>query len=103
MSNPVSAAPESGAGYLEISEKGFGLLPSAENHFQPKPTDIFVTPDTIKQNYLREGSLVAGPLKPPHRRTSPRLRQADTLKGMPLTEYTKAVRLENLTTSELTE
>ncbi|MEI7808972.1 MAG: transcription termination factor Rho, partial [Verrucomicrobiota bacterium] len=39
--------PNYGCGYLEISEKGFGFLRTAQNHFHPKPTDIFVTPDTI--------------------------------------------------------
>src|SRR5690242_15751577 len=54
---PPQANHEIGAGYLEISEKGFGFLRTAENHFHPKPADIFVTPDTIKRNFLREGSL----------------------------------------------
>jgi transcription termination factor Rho len=56
---------ESGSGYLEISEKGFGFLRTAQNHFHPKPTDIFVTPDTIKRSFLREGSYVVGPTQPP--------------------------------------
>ena len=30
-----------GSGHLEISEKGFGFLRTAANHFHPKPTDIF--------------------------------------------------------------
>ena len=51
----------SGSGYLEISEKGFGFLRTAQNHYHPKPTDIFVTPDTIRRNFLREGSLIEGP------------------------------------------
>src|SRR5438132_709035 len=103
MSTKANGTPDYGTGYLEISEKGFGFLRSAENHFQPKPTDIFVTPDTIKKNFLREGSLVAGPLQPPHRGTSPQLREVDKVNGMPFTEYTKAVRFENLTTIDPTE
>ncbi|MGH7973642.1 MAG: hypothetical protein ACREIC_33410, partial [Limisphaerales bacterium] len=64
-SNHSNAAPtDSGSGYLEISEKGFGFLRTSENHFHPKPSDIFVTPDTIKRNFLREGSLVEGPTQP---------------------------------------
>ena len=50
-----ASTPVLGSGYLEISEKGFGFLRSAEHHYQPKPTDIFVTPDTIKKNFLRNG------------------------------------------------
>lgn len=87
-----------GAGYLEISEKGFGFLRTAENHFHPKPTDIFVTPDTIKRHFLREGSYVAGPTQPPHRGNSPQLKVVDRVNDMTFDAYTKSVRFENLTT-----
>src|SRR6266540_5538807 len=97
MSNQPNGTPEIGSGYLEISEKGFGFLRSPENHFHPKPTDIFVTPDTIKRNFLREGSLVAGPTQPPHRGTSPQLKSVEKVNDMPFEDYTKAVRFENLT------
>src|SRR2546426_4294304 len=103
MSTKPNGTPEYGSGYLEISEKGFGFLRSADNHFQPKPTDIFVTPDTIKKHFLREGSLVAGPLQPPHRGTSPQLREVDKVNGLAFTDYTKAVRFENLTTIDPTQ
>jgi len=68
---------DAGSGYLEISEKGFGFLRTAANHFHPKPTDIFVTPDTIRRNFLREGSHVVGTTQPPHRGTSPQLKTVD--------------------------
>src|SRR5438094_3438769 len=87
-----------GAGYLEISEKGFGFLRTSQNHFHPKPTDIFVTPDTIKRNFLREGSLVAGPTQPPHRGNSPQLKAVEKVNEMKFEDYTKSVRFENLTT-----
>jgi transcription termination factor Rho len=90
--------PDHGSGYLEISEKGFGFLRSPENHFSPKPTDIFVTPDTIKKNFLREGCLVAGPLQPPHRGSSSQLKAVDSVNKMAFADYTKSVRFENLTT-----
>jgi transcription termination factor Rho len=98
MSNAPSATSEYGTGYLEIAEKGFGFLRSPDNHFHPKPTDIFVTPDTIKRNFLREGSHVSGSLQPPHRGSSPQLKTVDKVNDMPFDEYTKAVRFENLTT-----
>jgi transcription termination factor Rho len=96
MSN--AQATETGSGYLEISEKGFGFLRSAAHHYQPKPSDIFVTPDTIKKNFLREGCLVQGPTQPPHRGTSPQLKEVEKVNDMPFQEYTKAMRFENLTT-----
>src|SRR5256714_3912058 len=98
MSNAPNGTPDSGAGYLEISEKGFGFLRSSDNHFHPKPTDIFVTPDTIKRNFLREGCLVAGPLQPPHRGSSSQLKAVDKVNDLPFEQYTKSVRFENLTT-----
>jgi transcription termination factor Rho len=89
---------EQGSGYLEISDKGFGFLRSSEQHFSPKPSDIFVTPDTIKKSFLREGCHVSGTLQPPHRGNSSQLRQVDKVNDMPFDEYTQAVRFENLTT-----
>src|SRR5688572_21068151 len=100
MSNSAS---EPGSGYLEISEKGFGFLRSAAHHYQPKPTDIFVTPDTIKKNFLREGCLVEGPTQPPHRGTSPQLKEVDKVNNMPFQDYTRAMRFENLTTIDPVE
>src|ERR1700761_5175756 len=97
MSTPSNAASDIGSGYLEISEKGFGFLRTSQNPFHPKPTDIFVTPDTIKRNFLREGSLVVGPTQPPHRGTSPQLKSVDFVNDMRFEDYTKAVRFENLT------
>jgi len=93
-----TANSDAGSGYLEISEKGFGFLRTSQNHFHPKPTDIFVTPDTIKRSFLREGCLVMGPTQPPHRGNSPQLKSVDKVNEMPFEDYTKAMRFENLTT-----
>src|SRR5213594_1643556 len=103
MSTKSNGTPEYGSGYLEISEKGFGFLRSPENHFHPKPTDIFVTPDTIKKNFLREGCLVAGPLQPPHRGNSSKLKSVEKVNDMAFDEYVKSVRFENVTTIDPVE
>ena len=89
--------PNSGSGYLEISEKGFGFLRTAANHFHPKPTDIFVTPDTNRRKFLREGSQVDGTTQPPHRGTSPQLKTVEKVNDLSFEDYTKVVRFENLT------
>ncbi len=93
-----NTALEYGCGYLEISEKGFGFLRTSENHFHPKPADIFVTPDTIKRHFLREGSFVVGPTQPPHRGNSPQLKAVERVNDMLFEDYTKSLRFENLTT-----
>ncbi len=98
-----TSVPETGSGYLEISEKGFGFLRTPENHFHPKPTDVFVTPDTIKRHFLREGCHVKGGLQPPHRGSSPQLREVIAVNEMPFQAYTKSLRFENLTTIDPVE
>src|ERR1044072_4821401 len=80
-----------GSGYLEISEKGFGFLRTHDNHFHPKPTDIFVTPDTIKRSFLREGAHIVAPTQPPHRGNSPQLKSVERVNDMAFEDYTKAV------------
>jgi transcription termination factor Rho len=97
MSKPVMTVPETGGGFLEVAEKGFGFLRSPENRFQPKPTDIFVTPDTIKRCFLREGCKVIGKLQPPHRGNSPQMREVQLVNDMPYDQFVQAVRFENLT------
>ncbi len=64
MSSPDSNGdkiPNHGSGHLEISEKGFGFLRTAANHFHPKPTDIFVTPDTIRRNFCARAATSSAP------------------------------------------
>lgn len=98
MAKDNTSIPEFGGGYLEISEKGFGFLRSEEHHYQPKPTDIFVTPDTIKKRYLREGCYIHGTLQPPHRGNSPQLKEVLEINGQPYESYIQAQRFENLIT-----
>ena len=95
---PQIEVPETGSGYLEVSDKGFGFLRSSDNNYQPKPSDIFVTPDTIKRTAIREGALIEGRLQPPHRGTSPQLKEVISGNGTPFQEYADVVRFENLTT-----
>ena len=96
--NHNSGVSTNGSGYLEISEKGFGFLRTPDQNFAAKPSDVFVTPDTVKRSFLREGSLVEGPVQPPHRGSSAQLRYVDKVNGMLFQDYVKAVRFENLTT-----
>ncbi len=106
MSSPDNngdKTPNHGSGHLEISEKGFGFLRTAANHYHPKPTDIFVTPDTIRRNFLREGSHVVGTTQPPHRGTSPQLKTVEKVNDLSFEDYTKVVRFENLTSIDPVE
>lgn len=47
--------PVEGEGLLEISSKGFGFLRQKETNFQQAPSDIFVTPELVREYGLRDG------------------------------------------------
>ena len=57
-----------------------------------------MTPDTIKRTAIREGALIEGKLQPPHRGTSPQLKEVISVNGIPFAEYGSVMRFENLTT-----
>jgi transcription termination factor Rho len=42
-------------GYCEIAGKGFGFIRDAKRYFQSHPSDVFVTPETVKKFGLRDG------------------------------------------------
>ena len=85
-------------GWLEMSEKGFGFLRSSKGNFAPKPTDVFLTPDSIKRLALREGCQVKCSVNPPHRGSSPQMREVIEVNGKSYQDYLHAMRFENLTT-----
>ncbi|MSU35441.1 MAG: transcription termination factor Rho [Pedosphaera sp.] len=95
--------PQLGGGFLEISEKGFGFLRSEKNHFAPKPTDVFLTPDSIKKHGLREGCHLECTVNPPHRGNSPQLREILKVNGRSYQDFLHAMRFENLTTIDPVE
>jgi transcription termination factor Rho len=85
-------------GWLEMSEKGFGFLRSSKGNFAPKPTDVFLTPDSIKRLALREGCQIKCSVNPPHRGSSPQMREVIEVNGKSYQDYLHAMRFENLTT-----
>ena len=48
------------AGILEIHDKGYGFLRRPERGSAPTPQDVFVPPDMIKRNSLRDGVQLSG-------------------------------------------
>ncbi|MEM7143961.1 MAG: transcription termination factor Rho [Verrucomicrobiota bacterium] len=47
--------PEECEGLLEISSKGFGFLRQEEQNYNQTPQDVFVTPEIVRVNGLRDG------------------------------------------------
>jgi transcription termination factor Rho len=54
-------------GVLEILPDGFGFLRSARHDFAPGPDDVYVSPSQVRRLNLKQGHLVAGPVRPPKR------------------------------------
>lgn len=54
-----------GSGVLEIMPDGFGFLRSSDYNYFASPDDIFVSQAQIKQNNLKQGDVVEGPIRPP--------------------------------------
>lgn len=53
------------SGVLEIVADGFGFLRSSDYNYFASPDDIFVSQQQIKQNNLKQGDVVEGPIRPP--------------------------------------
>jgi transcription termination factor Rho len=54
-----------GEGTLEILPDGFGFLRSPDYNYFPCPDDIYVSPSQIRRFGLRNGTVVAGQIRPP--------------------------------------
>ena len=55
-----------GSGVLEIMPDGFGFLRSSDYNYFASPDDIYVSQQQIKQNNLKQGDVIEGPIRPPH-------------------------------------
>ena len=54
-----------GSGVLEVMPDGYGFLRSSDYNYLPSPDDIYVSQSQIKQNGLKTGDVVEGPIRPP--------------------------------------
>ena len=54
-----------GEGVLEVLPDGFGFLRSPDYNYMPCPDDIYVSPSQIRRFGLRNGSIMAGQIRPP--------------------------------------
>lgn len=52
-------------GVLELTNENYGFLRSSDYNYQPSPDDVYVSPQTIRQNGLRTGDVVLGSVRPP--------------------------------------
>lgn len=84
------------AGILEIHDKGYGFLRKPERGGAPSPSDVFVPPDFIKKNGLRDGLYITG-LSVANGR-GPQLSEMHLLNDKPLEAFRQQIPFEELTT-----
>jgi transcription termination factor Rho len=87
-----------GSGVLEIMPDGFGFLRSSDYNYFASPDDIFVSQAQIKQNNLKQGDVVEGPIRPPREgeHNYPLVR-VNTINGRTLDYIRDRVPFEHLT------
>lgn len=84
------------SGILEVHDKGYGFLRKPEKVTSATPNDVFVPPDAIKRNGLRDGVEIAG-LSAMNGR-GPQLVELQSLNGKTIEDYKKQIPFEELTT-----
>ncbi len=92
----LEAAPEiESEGLVEISPKGFGFLRETVRGFQQSPTDVFITPEVVRNFNLRDGLMVKCTSKQGLR--GPQLTKLLTINGKEPLEYQNLPYFEELT------
>jgi transcription termination factor Rho len=84
------------SGILEIHDKGYGFLRRPEKGAVPTQSDVFVPPDVIKRNGLRDGVELAGDSSANGR--GPQLIELLSINSRPISDYRDQIPFEELTT-----
>ncbi len=87
--------PEESEGLLEISGKGFGFLRQREKDFAQTPQDVFVTPEVVRINGLRDGLWIKCVSRKGHR--GPQLTEILQINGRKPEAYRNLPYFEELT------
>jgi transcription termination factor Rho len=65
---PVSSEPVDAWGVLEVLPEGYGFLRTRKANYLPRPDDIWVAPDIIREWRFEEGVEIKGKARPTGRR-----------------------------------
>jgi transcription termination factor Rho len=78
---PVSTEPVEAWGVLEVLPEGYGFLRTRKANFLPRPDDIWVAPDIIRDWRFEEGVEIKGQARPTGRRGAA-LFEVDEVNGL---------------------
>jgi transcription termination factor Rho len=76
---------------------GYGFLRSAETNYNRERTDPFVPAPMIERYRLREGVFIKALVQPARRQQGPRVREIESVEGMPPDEYVNVKTFDQLT------
>jgi transcription termination factor Rho len=79
---PVSSEPVEAWGVLEILPEGYGFLRTRKANYLPRPDDIWVAPDIIRNWRFEEGVEIRGQARPTGRRGAA-LFEVSEVNGLP--------------------
>jgi transcription termination factor Rho len=90
------AEPVFAEGIVEVSGKGFGFLREPKRDFSQSNNDIFVTPEVVRKNGLRDGMWIRGEIRKGSR--GPQLYKLTELEGGDPERFENLPVFEELTT-----
>jgi transcription termination factor Rho len=88
---------EPGQGVLEMHPNGYGFLRSVETNYTRERTDPFVPATMIERYRLREGVFIKALVQPGRRQQGPRVREIESVEGMPPDDYVNVKTFDQLT------
>jgi len=82
---------------LEMHPNGYGFLRSVETNYTRERTDPFVPATMIDRYRLREGVYLKALVQPGRRQQGPRVREIESVEGMPPDDYINVKAFDQLT------
>jgi transcription termination factor Rho len=89
--------PEPGYGLLELHPNGYGFLRNPKNNYDRVRSDPFVPGTMIDRYQLREGVMVHGMVQHARKQQGPRLKDIESVDGMPPDDYLNIKPFDSLT------
>jgi transcription termination factor Rho len=88
---------EPGSGVLEMHPNGYGFLRCVDTNYTRERTDPFVPATMIERYRLREGVFIKALVQPGRRQQGPRVREIESVEGMPPDDYPNVKTFDQLT------
>ncbi len=92
----TNSEPLEAWGVLEMLPEGYGFLRTQKANYLPRPDDIWVAPDIVRDRRLEEGVEIKGKARPTGRR-GPALYEIEEINGLPPEKWNERRHFQDLT------